>query len=276
MSNSRNASAPHVAITGASSGIGRALALEFGRNGWAVSLAARRRKLLEECARQIPGPSVAVECDLSAGNPASWIEEAEAALGPVDVLINNAGIELIAATADIGRDETEQLLRVNLLAPIEIIRSILPRMLARGCGGIINVCSVAALAPPPGMAFYGASKAGLAAASESLRGELAKTPVRVLTVYPGVITTGMGHASIAAYEPSLALRLHPSATPEQLARAIRKAWLRGKPRLIYPRRNVTMRWFPPVMRWMMDTFTPPLANAPKQQSRITRSGAGSG
>lgn len=263
----------HVAITGASSGIGRALALEFGRNGAAVSLVARRRALLEECARELPGPSAVIACDLGAGDPSSWIGEAEAALGPIGLLINNAGVERIAATAEMGREETERLMRVNLLAPLEIIRSILPGMLARGAGGIINISSVMALAPPPGMAFYGASKAGLAAASESLRGELAKTPVRVLTVYPGLIATAMGQASMAAYEPSLALRLHPSATPEQLARAIRKAWLRGRPRLIYPRSNATMRWFPTLMRWTMDHFTPPLANARAQPSEKTRSRA---
>lgn len=269
MSATRNSSALHVAITGASSGIGRALALEFGRNGAAVSLVARRRALLEECARELPGPSAVIACDLGAGDAASWIGEAEAALGPIGVLINNAGVERIAATAEMDRAETERLMRVNLLAPLEIIRAILPGMLARGAKAITELI----LMMPPGMAFYGASKAGLAAASESLRGELAKTPVRVLTVYPGLIATAMGRASMAAYEPSLALRLHPSATPEQLARAIRKAWLRGKPRLIYPRSNVTMRWFPTLMRWTMDHFTPPLANARKQPSEKTRSRA---
>ena len=249
----------HVAVTGASSGIGRALAVEFSCHGASVTLVARRRALLDELAAELKSPTAVVPWDLAApANASGWIAAAEQRLGPIDVLVNNAGMELIAPTAGIGQDDVDRLMRVNLLAPLENIRELLPRMQARGAGGIINVSSVMSFAPPPGMAFYGASKAGLAAASESLRGELACTPVRVLTVYPGLITTEMGHASLSAYEPSWAFRLHPRATPEQLAAAVYKAWQRGAPRLIFPRQNAGFRWFPVMARWMMDKFTPPL------------------
>lgn len=250
----------HLAITGASSGIGRALARKFAGTCADLTVVARRRPLLETLAADLPCRTHAIECDLCVpGAATEWIDRAEAKAGPVDLLINNAGVEWIGDAAAIDPAEAEGLLLLNLHAPLAAIRRVLPGMLARRAGGIINVASVAALMPPPGMAWYSASKAGLAAASEALHGELLRTPVRVMTVYPGVIgDTAMGRRSLDAYEPSVFLRLHRGGTAEGLARSVRRGWESRKPRVVYPGTNRIARWFPAPMRWALDRFTPPL------------------
>jgi short-subunit dehydrogenase len=248
----------HVAITGASSGIGRALAREFAGDDIRLSIVARRRIMLEDLAASLPCATCTIDCDLATSG-SQWIDVSESRFGPVDLLINNAGVEWIGATAAHDPAEAMRLLQVNLQAPLLAIQRVLPGMLERRTGGIINVTSVAALMPPPGMAWYAASKAGLAAASEALHGELRGSPVHVMTVYPGVIgDTAMGRKSIDAYEPSLLLRLHKSGTAGQLARAVRVGWEGRRPRVIYPASNHVARWFPAPMRWVMDRFTPPL------------------
>ena len=258
----------HIAITGASSGLGRALAAELSEAGAAVTLVARRRNLLEEVARSLPGKSHVAAHDLGVPERAAdWIAAAEAALGPIDVLVNNAGVQIVQPSETVDPDHADDLLRTNLLTPLRLIRAVLPGMLARKSGAIVNVASLAALAPTPGMTWYNASKGGLAAASESLRGELRKTGVNVVTVYPGIIdATDMGRAGLAAYEPSAGLSLQPRGTPEGLAKLVRQAIDGRGARVIYPRVNAVARWFPGTTRWILDRFTPPLVRAPPGQA----------
>ena len=117
---------------------------------------------------------------------------------------------------------------------------------------------MAALAPTPGMYYYNASKAGMAAASEALRGELRGTGVHVVTVYPGIIETDMGKAGLASYHDSKLLALQPRGTTEELARLVVKAVERKHERVIYPSTNALARHFPATTRWMMDRLTPGL------------------
>ena len=135
---------------------------------------------------------------------------------------------------------------------------VLPAMIARGSGTIVDVASMAALAPTPGMYYYNASKAGMAAASEALRGELRGTGVHVVTVYPGIIETDMGKAGLASYHDSKLLALQPRGTTEELARLVVKAVERKHERVIYPSTNALARHFPATTRWMMDRLTPGL------------------
>lgn len=167
---------PHAIVTGASSGIGAALARELSAHGWDLTLVARRRPLLDELAAGLRTRCHVVEADLSDLDAATgWLPGATAALGPVELLVNNAGVQVVAPTAGVDLARAEASLRVNLLSPMRLWRAVLPDMLARGQGTVVDICSMAALAPTPGMAWYNASKAGLAGASEALRGELRGT-----------------------------------------------------------------------------------------------------
>lgn len=249
----------HVAITGASAGIGEALAREMAAAGAELTLVARRRELLEKIAAEVGVRTHLVEHDLSVpARCAEWLEPAQAALGPIDVLVNNAGVQIIGATASADLDRMEALLAINLHTPLRLTRAVLPAMLARKSGTIVDISSLAALAPTPGMTWYNASKAGLAAASEGLRGELRGTGVHVVTVYPGPVDTAMGAAGYRAYQKSLALSLSPQGTAPALARKVRRAIERRRDRVIYPASYAVVRRMPALTRWFLDRFTPPL------------------
>ena len=253
----------HVVVTGASSGIGEAIAREYGRAGASVTLVARRADRLEALASELGSSTHVAPRDLSiAEQSTDWVAAAEEALGPIDVLVNNAGVQIIGPTAAVDVEEGEHLLRVNLFAPFRVTRAVLPGMLERKRGTIVDVASLAALAPTAGMLYYNASKGGLAAASEALRGELRGTGVHVVTVYPGIIPTDMGSAGLEAYQPTRLLALQPRGTTAGLAGRIRVAVDRRRPRVIYPAPNAAARWLPGPTRWLMDRFTPPLAHGP--------------
>ncbi len=247
----------HIVITGASSGIGAALARELGRAGHALTLVARRRALLEQLAAPFGDRVRVVERDLSDPDRAlDWFADAEAALGPIDVLVNNAGIENTGPTVAADPAECRRLLELNLVTPLLLARALLPAMIARGRGTIVNVASVAALVSVPMQAFYGASKAGLAMFSETLRAEVAGTGVHVLTVYPGPVTTPMAEAATAKFGGRDRLPPMVEGDPDELARIVRRALERQAPRVIYPRVYAASRWFGPLARAIVDRFAP--------------------
>ena len=255
----------HIAITGASSGIGAAFARHFASQGHSLSLVARRADHLTALAQEI-GPDtthVAVHDLADPKRAAAWIPDAEAALGPIDVLVNNAGVQIVQATRDVDPEEGERLLAIDLMSPLRLTHAVLPGMLARGRGTIVDVASMAALAPTPGMTHYNAAKAGLAAASEALRGELRGTGVHVVTVYPGIIeSTAMAQAALGKFEDSRLLAAFPKGTEAKLAELTLRAIVRRQDRVIYPRSGALSRWFPGATRWLMDRVTPPLRNLP--------------
>ncbi len=248
----------HVAITGASSGIGEAFARELGRAGAKLTLVARRRELLERLAGEIGGACHIEARDLSdPARCADWIGPAEEALGPIDVLINNAGIENLGPGAEADLDQVSRLLHTNLHAPLILCRKVVPGMIARGRGTIVNVASIAGFAAAPLLSWYGASKAGLAMFSEVLRGELAPTGVHVLTVYPGPVTTPMAESAYAAVGGRGGLAgLFPEGKPDVQARLLLQSLRWGRPRLVYPRFYVLERWLPWFARWVQDLAAP--------------------
>lgn len=248
----------HVAVTGASSGIGAAIARRMATAGARVTVVARRQERLEALVGELPGESHVAVADL-AQDPTGWLAASEKALGPIEVLVNNAGVQIIGDSAEVDPDAGARSLVVNLEAPLRLIRAVLPGMKMRRFGAIVNIASMAALAPTPGMLWYNASKAGLAGASEALRGELLKTSVRVLTVYPGIIPTDMGNAGLAKYASRASMNLQPQGTPEGLAERVERALAKGRPRVVYPEVYAVARWAQPLARWAMDRFTPPLA-----------------
>lgn len=249
----------HVVVTGASSGIGEAIARAFLAADARVTLVARRAELLATLAKDTPERTHVVSADLA--DPAAvcaWVDDAERALGPVDVLVNNAGVQIVRAVAETAWDEAERLLRLDLHTPLRLTHLLLPRMIARQAGTIVDIASMAALAPTPGMYFYNAAKAGLAAASEGLRAEVKPHGVHVVTVYPGPVRSAMESAGRAAYEETGAAKHTPTGEPDELARLVVDAVVRKKDRVIYPRAYGLARHFPGTTRWAMDRLTPRL------------------
>jgi short-subunit dehydrogenase len=249
----------HVVVTGASSGIGEALVREYVAAGAAVTLVARRRDRLDQISAEVGGRTFVAGADLGDVDRAcDWLEPAQAALGPIDVLVNNAGMQIVGPTDLTDPAQGEALLRLNVHAPLRLTRAVLPAMLARGSGAIVDIASMAAITPTPGMYYYNASKAALAAASESLRAELRGTGVHVVTVYPGPVHTPMGDRGITAYEPSRTLSFLQWGTTGELARLIRRAVEQRRPRVIYPRSYALSRHAPNLARWVVGRLSPPL------------------
>ena len=254
----------HVVVTGASSGIGEAIAREYRSRGAAVTLIARRRQLLEAIAAAAPaGRTYVLDRDLSdpAAAPAV-LAAAEAALGPIDVLINNAGVQIVAPTSTTDPEAGARLLLLDLHTPLRLTQAALPAMIERGAGTIVDIASVAGLAPTPGMYYYNAAKAGLGAASEGLRGELRPYGVHVVTVYPGPVESAMEAAAREHYESSGTVDRLPTGKPAILARKIADAVESRRPRVIYPWVYRLTRHFPNLTRWLTDAMTPRLRGAP--------------
>jgi short-subunit dehydrogenase len=226
-----------VLITGASSGIGRALALAFAARGARVVMAARRARRLRETAAEIhrlfpqaPGPS-AILCDVSDRKSVRrLIEEAARLLGGIDILVNNAGIGVYGNTWNTAVSDIQSILSVNFYGAINGIMEVLPHMHKERSGLIVNIASVASKHGMPYLGAYGASKAALAVFSQSLRAELAGTGISILVVYPGYTETeffskekhvGGGRRPQGPYAP-----------PSRVADAVIRAIERGKPELV--------------------------------------------
>ncbi len=248
----------HAVITGASSGIGEALARELGRAGCKVTVVARRRELLDKLATEIGANCLPIAHDLSSPARAfEWIGPAEAQHGPIDILINNAGMAHTGPSVEASPELVSTLLNLNFVVPILVTRHVLPQMLSRNEGAIVNVASVAALVPTPWQTYYSATKAGLGGFSEALRGELQRTGVGVVTVYPGPVKTPMAESAYDALGGRTGMAgAMPEGTPEELAVKVRKAIEKRKARIVYPAAYSTSRWFPNFGRWILDRAAP--------------------
>ena len=185
-------------VTGASRGIGRALADRLGQLGADVMLVARDGPALHEAAQEIGGR--ATPCDLADPGAREELIGAIVDEGPVDLLINNAGISEVGHLLDLDYLTIERIVQVDLLAPMHLCRALVPGMLEHGFGHIVNVSSMAAVMSPPGLVTYAAAKAGLSAYTAGLRQDLRDTPVRFTTVHLGSVPTELDDAS-RAYGP---------------------------------------------------------------------------
>jgi short-subunit dehydrogenase len=165
-----------VLITGASRGIGQALAERFTAAGARVALVARSEGPLKALADRLGG--TAHPCDLADPEQLhGLIDRIEADGGPVDVLVNNAGVDRAGFLVDMSADDVDFLYRLNLIAPVELCRQMLPRMLERGRGHIAIMSSMAGVGSYPGYAMYASSKAALNHFTACLRADLKGKPV---------------------------------------------------------------------------------------------------
>lgn len=186
-----------IVITGASSGIGRALAEAIARKGGRLVLAARRRGPLAETGEALAGLGsgghpLIVPCDVQEdAGVRRLINAAISHLGGIDVLINNAGTCVYGDGIRMTPNDVEWMLRVHVLGPYYGMRAVVPHMRGRGGGLIVNVASIAALHGVPYLSGYGAAKAAQVALSQSLRSELHGTGVHVMVVCPGYTDTNL-------------------------------------------------------------------------------------
>jgi 3-oxoacyl-[acyl-carrier protein] reductase len=210
-------------VTGASRGIGRAIALELGRAGARVVVNYRSgREAAEEVAAAIPG-SIAVQADVTTPEGCEALIAAATGLGGVHVLVNNAGItddRLALKTSD---DHWHHVLAVNADAPFRLCRLAMTWMFRNGGGAIVNVISVAALKGNRGQASYAASKGAVLAMTRVLAQEMGRRGIRVNAVAPGFVETDMT-ADLHEQVREGALGLIPLrrfGRPEEIATVVR-------------------------------------------------------
>jgi uncharacterized protein len=247
----------HVLITGASRGIGAAMADAFAKAGGRVSLAARSEDALKAVAARTKGKSFVADL-LDARVVDELIPRVEAEAGPIDILINNAGLETTAWFHEDSVQRIRDVARLNFEAPLILTRAALPGMLERGRGHVLFMSSAAGSAAFPGLASYSGTKAGLNNFAAALRLELRDTPIHFTVVAPGPVDTGMwdsleDETQLAPMLKRLrALQLIPKKSPEMLAKKTVKAVQADRRHVRVPRRLSATFWLGESPRRIME------------------------
>ncbi|MFC1834575.1 SDR family NAD(P)-dependent oxidoreductase [Thermodesulfobacteriota bacterium] len=180
----------NVLITGASGGLGSALAIKLADMGANLVVTSRSMKALEDLISRMPGTCRVepVTADLSVpGQAAKLAEEALGKVGRVDVIFNNAGIGYFALMEEAEEDKLRYLFELNTFSPLALIKALVPQMKSRGGGRIVNVVSCAGRVPIPTVGVYGGSKSALAIMTNTMRLELEPAGIEIINIYPGTI-----------------------------------------------------------------------------------------
>jgi short-subunit dehydrogenase len=213
-------------VTGASGGIGSEIARHLAGRGMNLALSGRRQDALESLAAECQDRGVrcvSVPADLTDRDQVrELLQRAESALGPIDVLVNNAGIENISAFTAGSEQELAEMIEVNLTVPLLLTHRALPGMLTRGKGHVVFVSSLAGKVGPAYNAPYAASKAGLVALTQSLRAEHASSPVGFSVICPG-FTRGEGMYQRMADQGHTSNRLVGETSTVKVAHAVVRA-----------------------------------------------------
>lgn len=230
-----------VLITGGSRGIGESLARRFAGAGATVALVARSEDAIEKLAADLGGS--AHPADLAdPAQVATLIDHIEEQVGAVDVLVNNAGIDITKSIADYTHEEVGRIVQVNLIAPMDLCRQAIPRMVQRGAGHIVNISSLSACGVYPGLAAYSSTKAALSHFTAGLRADLKGLPIGTTVVEMAGVPTDM-LANVDTYKPTAdafkrgyRLRLITDTPVETIAGDTVDAVLRGRRHVRHPKR----------------------------------------
>lgn len=252
-----------VLITGASQGIGKATALLLAEQGYDVVLAARQAERLEKVARAVRErgrEALAVPTDVSDRASVEQLADKATTFGAIEVLVNNAGICMSAPMAETSIEDWQQLLDVNLWGYIYTVHAVLPQMLARGRGTIINVGSFGGKVPLPGMTAYCTSKYAVTGLTETLRLELSDRGIEVCGVHPGVTKSDFLERAIfrgqeaQGRERMRQVKESPFASqPEEVAKAIWQAIQHPQAEIVVGSASILTlahRWFPGLTQWL--------------------------
>lgn len=220
-----------VLITGASRGLGVDMAKAFAAEGAKLALAARSASGLEKIRDElIAAGTTAMAAPADVGDYESLqalVKEVEASLGPIDVLINNAGIEDVFEFSSTAPERIEEIVHTNVVGLMWLTRLVLPSMIARRTGHICSISSVAGLTPVPYNAVYSATKHAVVGLSRSLRLELAPHGIEVSVVCPGFVDGGM-FTEWGRKPP----KASPAVSPEKVAQGVVKAVTANKGEII--------------------------------------------
>ena len=222
-------------VTGASGGLGTHIAKRLAREGMNVAVSGRREDALAQVVGELEALGVEASavpadlCDLSTIDP--LVEGVEAALGPIDLLVNNAGVESVGAFTSYTREELSSMVDVNLTAPLLLTHRLTPGMLERGRGHVVFISSMAGKVGPAFNEPYAATKAGLVGLTQSLRAEYLDAPVGFSVVCPGFIA-GDGMYERMVKEGHRSNRMMGETTPEKISDAVVRAIRENKAEMI--------------------------------------------
>jgi len=233
-------------VTGASSGIGRAIAIRLAQEGLLVLLTARRLdrlKALQSEIKALGGKAMIIRADLQQENDRLALFYQSLDLGGVDVLVNNAGFGWYGYFEQMPWDTVQSMLGLNVEAVMRLTQLYLPHMRARGSGHIINLGSIAGVFPNQGTASYSASKAHMAAFSTALHRELRYSGVHVSLVLPGSVATEFFNQATSSHGSGRIPAERFAVKPERVAA---RAW-----RLVrHPRRRIFIPWWLSIVPWV--------------------------
>lgn len=188
-----------IAITGGGSGLGRALALHYARQGWAVALSdlsADRAAAVAKEVAELGAQSLALQGDIrNAADLESLVAEAHKQFGRIDIFVNNAGVAGAGSLMETSADDWAWMLDINLMGVVRGCKAVAPLMKRQGFGHIVNIASLAGIASAPMMASYNVAKAGVISLSESLRADLAGTGVGVSVVCPSFFVSDLASSA---------------------------------------------------------------------------------
>lgn len=252
----------HILITGAATGIGESIV-----DYWFSKFPKDKVSILDKDETQLSATINRMKTQGidAAGYPfdltkidsfESIVDKIKSERGEVDILINNAGVMIIEDFSVMSWEKGQMILTLDLIAPMKLIKLLLPSMITRKVGGIINLASMAGKAPLPGCTWYGAAKAGFGHASEILAGEVKDDGIHVLTVYPGPVSTALEKGARAGYDENIVSSLMPVGDRKIIAEKIVEGYLKKQLVLAYPDIYDLARIFPPLTDNFIRWFAP--------------------